>query len=137
MMILNKKGFTLIELLTTIVIVGLVVGISFGGIINILDDSEDKQIIISEASIKEAARIYSIESDSNLWKENSKYIDYDFFCVTIGELMNKGLIDKNASLGENVSKDTFVIVKRNKITLVVEKEEITIKNDYNHNFCAS
>ena len=124
---LNKKGFTLIELLVTIVIVGLAVGVSIYGIVKIIEKTEERKIALSISNIKEAARIYSSEADSNSWKENANDTGNDFFCVTVGELMNKGLIDKNATLGDNITKDNFVVVKRNKITLSVVKEIITEK----------
>ena len=113
---LNKKGFTLVELLVTIVIVSLVIALSAFGIIKAIGNSKDKAGHISEASLFEAARIYSSESSSDSWKNAE---DFEAFCVTVGELMNKGIIDKNASNDKN----DFIIVKRNKITFAVEKEE--------------
>lgn len=131
---LNKKGFTLIELLVTIVIVGLVICLSTYGIIQFLNNTEEQKITLSESSIKEAARIYSSEANKSSWKDSN---DYELFCVTIGELMNKGLLDKNASIENNIDRDSFVVVKRNKITLAIEKEEFAIKDDSNYNICTS
>ena len=118
---LNKKGFTLVELLVTIVIVGLVIGISTYGIITAINDSEDKSKTISLKNIKEAASIYSSEADSSSWKNADSY---DAFCVTVGELMNKGLLDANAKIKDKVDKDTFIMVKRNKVTLALESENL-------------
>lgn len=129
---LNKKGFTLIELLVTIVIVGLVIALSTYGITQILKNAENQKNILSVSSIKEAARIYSGGADSVSWKDGN---DYNVFCVTIGELMNKGLLEKNADIENNFTKDNFVVVKRNKITHVIEKEEFAVKDDSNYNFC--
>lgn len=118
---LNRKGFTLIELLVTIVIIGLVVGLSTFGIISIINNAEEQTIVLSEDNIKEAARLYSAEASSDSWKKTE---DYDAFCVTIGELMNKGLLDKNAEINTGGDRNTFVMVRRNKMTLAIEKEEL-------------
>ena len=128
---LNKKGFTLIELLVTILIVGLVIGFSAYGIISIIDNSSEQAIVLSENNLKEAARIYSREVSSDSWKTNS---EYEYFCVTVGELMNKGLLDKKAEINGNITRNDFVIVKRNKVTFVNIKEEIA-KNGNNYELC--
>ncbi len=132
---LNNKGFTLIELLVTIVIIALVVGLSVFGIVSIINNSEEKATAISEKSIKDAANIYSTEVESSSWKKTN---NYDAFCVTVGELMNKGLLDKDGIISnKNITKNTYVIVKRNNVTLAVEKEEIVsdIIGDENNKIC--
>ena len=88
---LNNKGFTLIELLATIAIIGLVIGLSTFGIIKIVENSKNKAKDISMDSIKSSARIYSEEASSSDWK-NITNEDYKYFCVTIQELINKGLL---------------------------------------------
>ena len=132
---INRKGFTLVELLVTIVIVGLVLALVVFGIFSAIDNSKDKAKNLSEKSIKEAARVYSGEAGSDSWKKSNEY-DFDAFCVTIGELMNKGLLDKDSTINlDKVDKNTYVIVKRNRITLTVEKEEIAYENDINYGIC--
>ena len=128
---LNRKGFTLVELLVTIVIVGLVVGLSVFGIVSLVKNSESKTITINESNIKEAARIYSSEASSDSWKSND---EYDAFCITVGELMNKGLLNKDDDIKGIYTRDSFAIVKRNKITLAVDNVEMVtedINNEYN------
>ena len=128
---LNKKGYTLIELLAVILIIGLVLGFSTYGIIKAVKSSKEKVTTLSEKSIKEAAETYATEKndDSNYWlditdKENK------YFCTTIEELMNKGLLDKKAE-STKFKKSDFVLVKKNKVTNVNSKAEI-LTNDNNN-----
>lgn len=130
----NRKGFTLIELLVVIIIVALVIGFSTYGIIKILNNSKEQSITLTEENILETARIYSSEASSDSWKGTNN--DYDVFCVTIGELMNKGLLEKNSTIeNKNINKNTYVAVKRNKVTLAVEKEEFALSAINEENIC--
>ena len=128
---LNKKGYTLIELLAVILIIGLILVLSTYGIIKAVKSSKGKAATLSEKSIKEAAETYATEKndDSNYWlditdKENK------YFCTTIEELMNKGLLDKKAE-STKFKKSDFVLVKKNKVTNVNSKAEI-LTNDNNN-----
>ena len=128
---LNKKGYTLIELLAVILIIGLILVFSTYGIIKAIKSSKGKAATLSEKSIKEAAETYATEKndDSNYWlditdKENK------YFCTTIEELMNKGLLDKKAE-STKFKKSDFVLVKKNKVTNVNSKAEI-LTNDNNN-----
>ena len=128
---LNKKGYTLIELLAVILIIGLILVLSTYGIINAFNTSKNKSLTISINSIKESAETYATEKndDSNYWlditdKENK------YFCTTIEELMNKGLLDKKAE-STKFKKSDFVLVKKNKVTNVNSKAEI-LTNDNNN-----
>ena len=119
---LNRKGFTLVELLVTIVKLALVVGFSTYGIITVVNNSKNQSIAISNQSIKDAARIYSGEASYDSWKEVDGYDD-KYFCVTVMELVNKGLLqDKDVS--SKIDTSTYVAVSKNKITEVIKKEEI-------------
>ena len=128
---LNRKGYTLIELLAVILIIGLILVFSTYGIIKAIKSSKEKVTTLSEKSIKEAAETYATEKndDSNYWlditdKENK------YFCTTIEELMNKGLLDKKAE-STKFKKSDFVLVKKNKVTNVNSKAEI-LTNDNNN-----
>ena len=130
---LNRKGYTLIELLAAIVVIGLIIALSTYGIINIIKSSKEKTSTLSENSIKEAAEQYATEKndDSNYWLditgENNKY-----FCITIEELMNKGLLDKKAE-STKFKKSDFVLVKKDKITMVNSSAEILISKENEEN----
>ena len=132
---LNRKGYTLIELLAVILIIGLVLGFSTYGIINAFNTSKNKSLNISINSIKEAAETYATEKndDSSYWlditdKENK------YFCTTIEELMNKGLLDKKANIkSKDFDIHSYVLVKKNKVTMVNSKAEILTKDKVNSN----
>ena len=130
---LNRKGYTLIELLAVILIIGLILGFSTYGIINAFNTSKNKSLTISINSIKEAAETYATEKndDSSYWlditdKENK------YFCITIEELMNKGLLDKKANIkSKDFDIHSYVLVKKNKVTMVNSKAEILTKDKAN------
>ena len=130
---LNRKGYTLIELLAVILIIGLILGFSTYGIINAFNNSKNKSLTISVNSINEAAETYATEKndDSSYWlditdKENK------YFCITIEELMNKGLLDKKANIkSDDFDIHSYVLVKKNKVTFVNSNAEILTKDKAN------
>ena len=127
---LNRKGYTLIELLAVILIISLIIALSIFGIIKAINSSKEKAATLSEKSIKEAAETFAAEKndDNNYWlditdKENK------YFCITIEELMNKGLLDKKANIeSKDFDIHSYVLVKKNKVTMVNSKAEI-LTND--------
>ena len=123
---LNKKGYTLIELLVVVVVIGLVIGLSAYGVITAYNNSKGKASDISEGSIIDAGETYANEktNDENYWKN---IIDKEdkYFCVTIEELMNKGLLDKKANIkSDKFNIHSYVLVKKNKVTSVNSNGEI-------------
>ena len=132
---LNRKGYTLIELLAVILIIGLVLGFSTYGIINAFNTSKNKSLTISINSIKEAAETYATEKndDSSYWLDITDK-DNKYFCTTIEELMNKGLLDKKANIeSKDFDIHSYVLVKKNKVTMVNSKAEILTKDKANSN----
>ena len=130
---LNRKGYTLIELLAVILIISLIIALSIFGIIKAINSSKEKAETLSINSIKEAAETYATEKndDNNYWlditdKENK------YFCITIEELMNKGLLDKKANIkSKDFDIHSYVLVKKNKVTMVNSKAEILTKDKAN------
>ena len=125
----NKWGFTLIELLGVIVIIGLVIGGSIFGIIKLINSSKDEASIISESSIKKTASIYSTEKndDENYWTEMTREgYEGKYFCVTVEELLNKGLLPKDKDLGD-IDIHTYVGIRKDNITFV-NGNPILLKN---------
>ena len=132
---LNRKGYTLIELLAVILIIGLVLGFSTYGIINAFNTSKNKSLTISINSIKESAETYATEKndDSSYWLDIT-YKENKYFCITIEELMNKGLLDKKANIkSKDFDIHSYVLVKKNKVTMVNSKAEILTKDKVNSN----
>ena len=130
---LNRKGYTLIELLAVILIIGLILGFSTYGIINAFNTSKNKSLTISINSIKEAAETYATEKndDSSYWLDITDK-DNKYFCTTIEELMNKGLLDKKANIeSKDFDIHSYVLVKKNKVTMVNSKAEILTKDKVN------
>ena len=78
-------------------------------------------------------RQYATEKndDNNYWlditdKENK------YFCITIEELMNKGLLDKKANIeSKDFDIHSYVLVKKNKVTMVNSKAEILTEDKAN------
>ena len=121
---MNRKGFTLVELLGTIVIIGLVIAGSAFGIIKLIDESKSKGKNISIASIESAASGYAEEKndDENYWQTMTRDdIKGEYFCVTIGELQNKGFIkndldfDSISSDNKKITKSTYVGIKKDAV----------------------
>ena len=120
---LSNKGFTLIELLATILIIGLVLGLTTYGIISSVDKAKTTSTTISVSGIKESARTYSGEYTDDTWKASNK-LNNIYFCTTIQELINKGLLDKNAKSveGNSISLNDYIAVVKDKTTKVIKKE---------------
>jgi len=123
---INNKGFTLIELLAIIAITAIILGIGTYGIVNLVNKSKEKGSLISETSIKESASLYADEASDSLWVDPGSG-NYKYYCVTIDELINKGIIKKNAKLPKGIDKYNYVSVKKNKVTFV-KGESLIIKD---------
>ena len=120
---LSNKGFTLIELLATILIIGLVLGLTTYGIISSVKSAKDEGTKLTLAGIKESARTYSNEYTDDTWKVSNKSNNI-YFCTTIQELINKGLLDKNAKNveGNTIGLNDYIAVVKDKTTKVIKKE---------------
>ena len=123
---INNKGFTLIELLAIIAITAIILGIGTYGIVNLVNKSKEKGSLISETSIKKSASLYADEADDSLWIDPGSG-NYKYYCITIEELINKGIIKKNAKLPDNINKSNYISIKKDKVSLV--KSEPVILGD--------
>lgn len=123
---INNKGFTLIELLAIIAITAIVLGIGTYGIVDLVTKSKEKGSLISETSIKKSASLYADEAGDSLWIDPGSG-NYKYYCITIEELINKGIIKKNAKLPDNINKSNYISIKKDKVSLV--KSEPVILGD--------
>ena len=127
----RKNGFTLIELLVTIAILSLIIVVVAIGIVNVIKNSKENSGKVTEKGIKEAANIYAIEADSDKWHiidSDGINTKYDYFCVTIGELVKKGLLEHDKVINSKFKLNEYIAVSRNSDTLTIEKEEF-VNND--------
>ena len=69
---MNKKGFTLVELLATIVILGIVVGLSFVGINGAFKNAKEKSEDAFIATIEDALKIY-LDTGAKKLREDSSF----------------------------------------------------------------
>ena len=130
---INNKGFTLIELLAIIAITAIVLGIGTYGIVDLVTKSKEKGSLISETSIKESASLYADEAGDSLWIDPGSG-NYKYYCITIEELINKGIIKKNAKLPDNINKSNYISIKKDKVSLVKSEPVILVDNaDVNSN----
>ena len=129
---LSNKGFTLIELLAKILIIGLVLGLTTYGIISSVKSAKDEGSKLTLAGIKEAARTYSNEYTDDTWKASNK-LNNIYFCTTIQELINKGLLDKNAKNveGNTIGLNDYIAVVKDKTTKVIKKEFVLTLQAFN------
>lgn len=129
---LSNKGFTLIELLATILIIGLVLGLTTYGIISSVKSAKIEGSKLTLAGIKESARTYSNEYTDDTWKASNKSNNI-YFCTTIQELINKGLLDKNAKSveGNSISLNDYIAVVKDKTTKVIKKEFVLTLQAFN------
>ena len=123
---INNKGFTLIELLGVIAITAIILGVGTYGIVNLVNKSKEKGSLISETSIKKSASLYADEAGDSLWIDPGSG-NYKYYCITIEELINKGIIKKNAKLPDNINKSNYISIKKDKVSLV--KSEPVILGD--------
>ena len=123
---INNKGFTLIELLAIIAITAIILGVGTYGIVNLVNKSKENSSLISETSIKGSASLYADEAGDSLWIDPGSG-NYKYYCITIEELINKGIIKKNAKLPKGIDKYNYVSIKKNKVTFV-NGESLIIKD---------
>lgn len=124
---INNKGFTLIELLAIIAITAIILGVGTYGIVDLVTKSKEKGSLISKTSIEESASLYADEAGDSLWIDPGSG-NYKYYCITIEELINKGIIKKNAKLPKGIEKNNYVSIKKNKVTFVKNDPVILDRN---------
>ena len=127
---MNRRGFTLVELLATLVILGVVLGITIVSVNGIFKDSKNKTEDVFVGTIKDAMEIYlsssdvkdldfSVECSNTLNKSfgNRKVykaytnfgevINSDYRPISQSDLVNPANEDVSCRLGENISINIY------------------------------
>lgn len=96
----NRLGFTLIELLATIVLLGIVTGITGYAITTLITNSKEKNYELLVGEIKDSIEIYYQEckysKTSSL--DNCPSIESDgYYKITLGTLVKYGFLKGNAT----------------------------------------
>lgn len=131
---IKKKGFTLIELLITIGVLALISLIGIVTVIEVTKKSKEQSANLTIKNIKTASVDYITEfkKDNKYWYSIDTNQDVEYACVTIGQLINKGSLKDNVlniKYNDNtITKETSIMLKRNKYTLVLLEEDLEFNN---------
>lgn len=131
---IKKKGFTLIELLITIGVLALISLIGIVTIIGLTKKSKEQSINLTVKNIKIASVDYinEFKKDNKYWYSIDNNQDVEYACVTVGQLINKGSLKDNVLNikynGNTITKETSIMLKRNKNTLVLLEEDLEFNN---------
>lgn len=142
----GKRGFTLVELLAVIVVLGICTGIGISVSRGLLNKNSAKAKEVNLESVYKSAIMYTEEyKKADDWVvdvnraessgSNVKTTGDEFICMSVKNLIDKGYIDRDASLPDNVTMDSLLLLKRNRDTKSYEKLGDYIIN--NENECKS
>lgn len=128
----GKRGFTLVELLAVIVVLGICTGIGISVSKGLLNKNSAKAREVNLESVYKSAIMYTEEyKKADDWVvdvnraessgSNVKTTGDEFICMSVKNLIDKGYIDRDASLPDNVTMDSLLLLKRNRDTKSYEK----------------
>lgn len=128
----EKRGFTLVELLAVIVVLGICTGIGISVSRGLLNKNSAKAKEVNLESVYKSAIMYTEEyKKADDWVvdvnraessgSNVKTTGDEFICMSVKNLIDKGYIDRDASLPDNVTMDSLLLLKRNRDTKSYEK----------------
>ena len=139
----NKKGFTLIELLAVVAILVIVIGISYGAYMVIINNSKEKAGTLAMDSLMQAAELYSKEDDANNIKWLSSYdqegnVNKKYVCLRVQQLVNAGYFKEkffNKDVyGNKIKANTFIEVSKD---INSSNVEVNISGEDNQTSCES
>ena len=115
----RRAGFTLIELLAVIAIAGLVFGVTVIFVYNIITNSKNRGIVLSEDNIKKIAIIYAKEySDDVVWIQNIGNEKTSYTCIDINSLVDKGYLKESDIQKEYLGK--YVSLTKDKNETIID-----------------
>lgn len=104
----NDSGYTLIELLAIIVALSLIIGIVIVFANGIINNAKEKSYKVTASNIENVASSYAIENHMKYeWIDNETDNSKEYFCVSVGDLMEMGFLD-NEALDSYIGKDEKV-----------------------------
>ena len=139
----KKRGFTLIELLAVVAILAIVIGISYGVYIGVINKSKEKASTLAMNSLMQAAELYSKEDDANNIKWLSSYdqggnVNKKYVCLRVQQLVNAGYFKEkffNKDVyGNKINANTFIEVSKDTNSSNVK---VNISDENNQTSCES
>ena len=127
----NKNGFTIIEMLMTIAIISTILAIVVFSVSSYIIKSKEQVNDLNTNLIQDAAEIYIKEYPNEInWKDDSENIDNEFTCISIQDIINKGILKQNIELSEiNLENNTTIKILRDKYNYVITNIEINVNCD--------
>ena len=123
---LNKKGFSLVEILVAIFIISLLFGFITYSTVKMLNNTKEKSLLVTVDNLLKTGTLYVKENiNKTLWinDSNNNNNDYEFTCVSISALINNGYYKEKDILKNNITKDSYIYIKRDKNSKSINKEE--------------
>lgn len=118
---MNKsKGFSLVELIVVVVVVSLVLGICGYFVINVINNSRDKALVLNRNNVLSSAILYLEESNEEV------ILNGEHNYVPVRVLVNKGYLDKK---DVSDSYDKCVLVIKDSSNNVLEAIDIVDCNN--------
>ena len=123
---MGKQGFTLIELLATILILSLVVSITMYIAINAINSAKQKTYEVTMNNIANNANNYLLENSGRLFFIPDATNNYEYQCITVGNLVELDYLDNEVVKSKVSDKDTvslndYVYIERDIKTKAITK----------------
>jgi len=142
---MNNKGFTLIELIASILLLGVIMSVTAGTVVNLMESSKQKSYDLLIENIKIGAQGYFEEcenqdpNDKTINScppiENNEDYTLEYFTVSLEELLNYGFLKssskrENVKIVENPKTNENINPCQIKITKEINKSNYTVSYEF-------